>query len=132
MPLANIKIWHSFHDISKCDQTWMTYCALHNYLFEKDGLAESWEKGQSPDQDGFESISMPFALRKLLDIDLAQRYDTSGNGIGNDVDIDFDDAPSIVHNPQIQNDDLSYNINDMSLNQFREKLIRHFNILFTH
>ena len=126
-----------FHDISKCDQTWMTCCALHNYLLEKDGLAEGWGKSLSPDEDDVKSISMLFALHKLLDINLAQRYDTSGSGIGNDVEIDSGDAQSIaecnaqpLQNKPIQNDDLSYNVNDMSLIQFREKLIRHFNIAF--
>ena len=96
MSLENFKYGIRFHDISKCDQTWMTCCALHNYLLDKDGLAEGWEKGLSPDEDDFESISMPFALRKLLDINLAQRYDTSGSGIGNYVEIDSGDAQSIA------------------------------------
>ena len=34
-----------FQSIDKCDQLFLTCCALHNMLLEKDGLHKNWNKG---------------------------------------------------------------------------------------
>ena len=34
-----------FHSIPKCDQIWLTYCTLHNFLLDIAGLDKDWENG---------------------------------------------------------------------------------------
>ena len=124
--------WHS---LEKCDQTWKTCCALHNMLLDKDNLAENWDKGvRTYYEDSDNSLEVPFAVRKLLDVNLAKRYDTSGSGVGNDyiaMDNETRDEGTIdTECGLLQNTDQSYNINDLPLEYFRNCLIRHFNIAF--
>ena len=38
-----------FHSIVRCDQMWLTCCALHNILLDVDGLDKNWDKGVMSD-----------------------------------------------------------------------------------
>ena len=83
-------------------------------------------------EDSDNTLEVPFAVQKLLDVNLAKRYDISGCGVGNDHILSdnasgeeggFDNESE----PQ-KNIDLSNNVNDLQLDYFRNCLIHHFNI----
>ena len=107
-------------------------------VLEKDELVDSWNDGVATyrdDEDGM--IQVPFPIRKILDPNLAQRYDTSGNVIGNDyessnieVEAPIERNTQTVDVQAIANEDASCNVKNLSLNEFRQRLIRHFNIAF--
>ena len=104
-------------------------------LLDKDGLAKNWDKGvRTYYEEKDDCLETPFAIRKLLDINLATRYDTSGNGKGNDyIDMDNDTGSVVAIDEECvtqQNTDQTYNVNDLPLDEFRNRLIRHFNIAF--
>ena len=128
-----LKFGVRFHTLEKCDQTWKTCCALHNMLLDKDGLSETWDRGiRTYYEDSEDSLETPFAIQKLLDPNLAMRYDISGNGRGNDyIKNNHDMEGKYIECEQQKNNDDSYNINDLSLDEFRKRLIRHFNIAFS-
>ena len=102
-------------------------------LLDKDGLSETWDRGiRTYYEDSEDSLETPFAIQKLLDPNLAMRYDISGNGRGNDyIKNNYDMEGQYIECKQQKNNDDSYNINDLSLDEFRQRLIRHFNIAFS-
>ena len=118
------------HGIDKCDQIWMTCCALHNMLLEVDGYDKYWvEESGSGNHFAVSRLINPTSFRDL-----------SGGGVGNDCErmpnnVDTSDGflPAGDDGDESRpshNFDGSININDLSLNQFRSCLIRHFNIAF--
>ena len=124
-----------FHSVENCDRTWLTCCALHNMLLETDGLAEVW--GAEHERDEQTRREGDFARRRLWNPSL--RRDLSGSGVGNDcertgVGNDCErtggNNDRVEETPIIPNNDGSINVCDLSLNQFRSHLIRHFNIEF--
>jgi DDE superfamily endonuclease len=40
------------HGPAACDMIWLTCCALHNMLLERDGLATTWERGTPSEWEG--------------------------------------------------------------------------------
>ena len=72
---AIFRYGYRFHQITDCDRTWLTCCALHNMLLEIDGLHKDWEECQvsewesiyrkylSMDPDALSDV--PFAIRRL-------------------------------------------------------------------
>lgn len=124
--------------LQDADHIWATCCALHNLLLEVDGLDNKWEdrivsewQGALGEHDNAEA--MPQAIRRLLTPAQARNYDTSGMGNGTD-------RICVNHNQQDTNNqqdtetppvvDLTGHIvvGSMSLQAFRDKLIRHFDI----
>ena len=75
------------HGIHKCDDLWLTCCALHNMLLEVDGLAAGWENGvQCYYEKELDSRQdLPKALKRLAKPGYKRNYDLSDVGIGNDV-----------------------------------------------
>ena len=73
--------------------------------------------------------SLPFALRRLVNHGERRNMDTSNLGLGNDIERTMlateeseDDVGYVeVHDNIVRN---------MSLDQFKDKLIKHFNIVF--
>ena len=129
-----IRLW----GLRRCDQVWLTCCALHNWLLEIDGLAEGWETGvkshweTEPDNEN----DIPFALKRLHKPAKARRYDLSGMGCGNDIHSDTDDDFDSDHDDgtdsivSARDADGKVIVRKMSLELFRSKLIRHFGICF--
>ena len=74
------------HGVDVTDKIWLTCCALHGLLLDKDGKSVKWdgETGLSDFDD--ESDNIPFALRRLNNGSLMRNYDTSriGPSITND------------------------------------------------
>ena len=124
--------------IKNCDRIWLTCCALHNMLLEVDGLCDRWEEGvpcfyDTNDNDDMETL--PYSIRKLVNPNTNRTTDISGMGNGNDVDSEVEDDNSSEddeddNTPITQDEDGYIKLRDLSLNQFRKKLIMHFNIAF--
>jgi hypothetical protein len=131
--------------IDKVDMCWKTCCALHNWLLEIDGLDEKWIEGVSSDWEGdlgnFDSAedvqeNIPFALRRLHGTQPLRNYDASGMGPGNDR---FEDSPDYEEEPEQEHGRLGVGLIDeagaivvrhLSFDKFRDKLVKHFDILF--
>ena len=129
------------HGILNCDRIWLTCCALHNMLLEVDGLSEKWRDGVPSDWETSEN-PVPNAIQKLLNPNQRRRNDLSGMGHGNDFDKNDDnemndvsdveeDEEENIHIPIPNNSDNGpIRVRDLSLNEFRRRLIVHFNIMF--
>ena len=89
-------------------------------LLDKDSLSNIWDSGiRTYYEDNEDSLETLFAMRKLLDLNLAMRYEISGNGLGNNyVNTNDDMEEKDIEYELYMNDDYSYNINNFSLNEF--------------
>jgi hypothetical protein len=80
------------HGVEATDKIWLTCCALHNFLLKADGLNTQWDDGVPSDLEGDLGLHseldaanhVPFAIRRLLQTDELEGYDTSGMGPGHD------------------------------------------------
>ena len=136
-----IKLW----GIKNTDKVWLTCCALHNWLLEVDGLSDGWENGAKSywecELDNQKDI--PFAIKRLNAPSKSrnmnmQLRDLSGMGCGNDVqNISIEDAHDVETDMMETREEIEsiktkgrIPIKNLSLDYFRRKLIRHFNIAF--
>ena len=117
------------HGIFKCDQVWLTCCALHNLLLDVDNFNEVWgQNSQTSDHASFavQRLNNPGTLGTCV------RRDLSGNGMGDDCirtrSRYIDRCSNNV--PMRQNGDKPIIVNDLSMVDFRNRLVRHFNIAF--
>ena len=130
------------HGVDVADSIWLTCCALHNWLLEKDGHTSEWDgnKGLFDEEDNEDDI--PFALRRLVTGRSHREYDSSGMGAGHnndgeddgnhnedqdpfDVDLGFD-----VNDNECVNQSGINLVKDLSSDTMRDKLVTNFNILF--
>ena len=130
------------HSLMKSDNIWKTCCALHNMLLEVDGLADGWENGVQSEWETEvdDTQDLPFASRRLIRPGTNRNLDTSGIGNGNDIGNSTDNITTSATNIAETNCNilgssgahgcLSHSINKLSLQQFCQKLIRHFNVVF--
>ena len=124
------------HGLLNIDRIWLTCLALHNALLDVDGLNEKWRDGVRLDyQTDNNDNHLPFAIRRLVSDDSEKVYDFSGNGPGNDVILQncnksIQDQDQDVELPVETNRDGFINVRNMSLRNFCQKLIIHFNIMF--
>lgn len=130
------------HSLFQSDAVWKTCCALHNMLLEVDGLVEGWNKGVTSEWESEtdNTQDLPFALRRLIKPGTSRNLDLSGIGYGNDMQCSTDsiedvlsDSIDINHNSKQRStsqEETHICVNNISLHQFRSKLIRHFNIAF--
>ena len=130
------------HSLMKSDSIWKTCCALHNMLLDVDGLADGWENGVRLEWETEEDCTqdLPFALRRLIKPGSSRNLDISGIGYGNDALTSTESVSTSTNNNEEdelnvvnsmgQNRFVARSINKRSLQQFRSKLIRHFNIAF--
>jgi hypothetical protein len=73
------------HGVEMADKMmWLTCCALHIWFLEIDGLDQPWDG--SLGQFNEEDCRLPTALERLNSPARARRYDSAGNGHGDDVD----------------------------------------------
>ena len=136
-----IKMW----GIKNTDRVWLTCCALHNWLLEVDGLAKGWEHGVQSDWEtqADDPADVPFAIKRLK-APGRKRYvnmqlqDLLGIGHGNDVeqststDDEHEEENTLHGEEEVQSIKRNGKIpvHKLSLELFRKKLIRHFNIAF--
>ena len=119
------------YGIEKSDIIWKTCCALHNVMLDVDGLCDGWEVGNRSvcETELDDRSSLPFALKRLVHPGERRHMDTSNLGLGNVTERTVlateereDDVGYVeVHNNIVRN---------MSMDQYRDKLIKHFNIAF--
>jgi hypothetical protein len=132
------------------DKIWLTCCALHNLLLQADGLDE-WE-GELGLNDLEDQVYAPFALQRLSKEDftnfgsrhhettarqdeqrsrywerLQERHD--GNNNNNDDDSATEDNAD--NNLRVRcSQDGSVVVNSLSYQDFRNRLVEHFDILY--
>ena len=82
------------YGVDKVDEIWLTYCALHNWLLDIDGISSQWKDGVlisnwdgelgQMDFDGlYESI--PNSISRLSTNLDSRNYDLSNMGPGEDI-----------------------------------------------
>ena len=133
--------------VKAADKIFLTCCALHNWLLEVDGLDERWQDGvasdwevsnEDTDDDVTSTSDTPGALLRLRHPVRQRNYnDTSGMGPGDDVLLTENvleeayDCSEIVVGVNDGNVGLSMQkVRNMTLIEFRQKLVTHFNIAF--
>jgi hypothetical protein len=141
------------------DKIFLTCCALHNWLLEVDGLDERWTEGVASGWEGslgdhnVNEISRAILnLHNQVDV---QNYDLSGLRAGNNIRIPHHTTPSSQHDEHINDDDsfivemeqilcedhvvqipgvqlhpVVQSVRLLSLDDFRSRLVVHFNIAF--
>jgi hypothetical protein len=121
------------HGITTADKIWKTCCALHNWLLHIDGLDKEWNSVWQGDMGEYARTDMPEAIRRLVNPSETRHYDTSGRGVGQDCDLtgndDGLDDLGGVDNPQ-PDEDGRICIRDLTMKEFRNRLITHFDIAF--
>ena len=110
------------HGIESCDRFWLTWCALHNLLLDEDGLSTVWEA--EPD-------SQFFAVQRFNNPSVLRDVDISGMGVGNDcVSSDVPKYAADVASVPVSTTG-HIKVNDLSMDEMRQRLVCHFNIVFT-
>jgi hypothetical protein len=139
------------HGVEKCDQIWLTCCALHNWLLDTDGLDKRWEAGVNSEWEGrlgnhsTRDVQefMPDAIRRMHHLPTSRGYDTSGMGQGPDI---LNDAEALNRLRQQEQewataaednaeenaagDDGVRIVRKLPIRFFRKKLVEHFHILW--
>jgi len=119
------------------DRTWLTCCALHNWLLEHDGLDERWESGVQSDWEGelgqHNEQEVANAIHNLRNPAECRGYDMSGMSFGNDVDLDIEGT--VTMGEEISSDNFTSQdgvriVCKLSQKHFRQKLVEHFDILW--
>lgn len=129
------------------DNVWLTCCALHNLLLEVDGLDQGWDKGvRSTDWEGALGDNdpeemrrhAPFAIRRLENpAQFGSRQhenDCALPRVAHGVDDTVgDDEASVGSNGRgnTTDDEGAVFVNALSYTDFRERLIIHFDILYS-
>ena len=106
-----------FQSIKRCDQTWLTCCALHNLLLDHDGLDTNWERTQLNEHN-----DTSFAMERLGNPSL--NINTSNN---------VNDVPQYANFSSLCKDYTRNGyrvVRKMPLELFKQCLINHFDIRF--
>jgi hypothetical protein len=129
------------HGVKATDEVWLTCCALHNYLLEVDcldkdwihGVASEWEGGLGNHHSADVAEHGPnFAIGWLnLPKDM-RTFNMLGMGPGtNDEESNSDKAEEHVgENPATGDHRLVRIVCKLILPYFRDRLVKHFDILF--
>ena len=122
------------HGVDIADEIWLTCCSLHNMLLEEDGLTVNWagEAGLFDFDNNSEDI--PFALSRLNNPGEVRRYDSSGMGPGQNLEVvDSNEELPTTHDIGIEHIHLNdeNEIRVLTANYFQSKLVEHFDILFS-
>ena len=135
------------------DKIFLTCCALHNWLLETDGFATTWNNGVSTvdsEWDGplgehhpEDDCVIPQAIRNLHNPVSMRTYDLSGMGPGSDTLPDVveeenaysDGIDNASHSEQNENETPEQTavpivVRNLSLVEFRKRLIKHFDIAY--
>lgn len=125
------------HGVKSCDKIWLTCCGLHNWLLKVDGLSVAWESGVSSDWQGSLGETnlqdLPESIRNLVSPGLPRNFDHSGMGPGRDSVYDQQAIQEAEYNDRsgsVVMENGAIVVRRLSMNQFRERLVQHFDILF--
>ena len=122
------------HSIECVDRIWLTCCAFHNMLLEIDGLDQQWDgiRNTTSEWEGelgnLAPEDIPFAIRRINDPSLLREYDSSSIGVANQRKRNVP-ATRVASNSDLREGQIR-NVRDLSMNNFRSKLINHFEIKF--
>jgi hypothetical protein len=138
------------HGIEACDRIWLTCCALHNFLLTEDGMDYCWKNGVPTDWEGEaglhnpDDVIMHSAIDRINNLsgNELRRYDTSGHGFGSDCirwenDDDYEEFEESDHNEEnednvhLHDNMLVRVVPKLSQDYFRDRLVEHFDILFS-
>ncbi|KAG7341033.1 hypothetical protein IV203_022984 [Nitzschia inconspicua] len=121
------------HGTEPAGKIWKTCCALHNWLLDTDGLDETWGSDYVSSLGTMNEEGMPVGVRALFSRNniSTTNYDSSGMGRGNksfeDEEVEADEA----FQGHIEKDSTgAIIVRKLSMKQFRERLIVHFDIAF--
>ena len=115
-----------FQSIEKCDQLWLTCCALHNMLLYEDGLDTNWEEGVKSNweishNNDTQKVS-PYAISRL------------NRSFGSDNMCDMNTNESVGSHISLQCQKYTVNnkrvVQKMPLHLFKRCLVNHFDIRF--
>jgi hypothetical protein len=112
------------HGIEATDKIWLTCCALHNFLLEEDGLDGPWGANQYMSGMGEHELS---DVRHFVGENASATYDTSGIGPGTDYYY-ASSGPDTDQMAEVAHDMSSNHIRHLTREQFRNKLIKHFDV----
>lgn len=122
------------HGLTEADQIWKTCCAFHNWLLEIDGLDDKWEEGVLSTWQGNEGELDQEELAqigRLHNPSKARSYSGmepgDDNEPGDDDDIEDDNEDTEL---PLSLDGIRL-VRSMTIETFRSKLVRHFDIAFT-
>jgi DDE superfamily endonuclease len=120
------------------DRVWLTCCALHNFLLEEDGL-EEWNGELGMNEVG-DMAYAPFALSRLNEEDFSsfgsrqhekeaqsrQQWEEQDQLINEENDEQDNVVPGIIR----YNDQGAIVVNSLGYQDFRNRLVEHFDILY--
>ena len=125
------------------DNVWLTCCALHNLLLEVDGLDKEWEHGISSDWEGElgnndpDEIRLfaPMAIQRLVNPEMfgSREHERASElpqpllGIEEEEEEEEEDATEVPR----QDEDGATVVNALHYDEFRKKLVTHFDIAFS-
>ena len=137
------------HGLLATDRIWLTCCALHNYLLQSDGLNKEWERGVASDYQGELGLIRTNDLEELPSHFRRHEFDMSAMGRGEDVNTDVlspeqlaaaaaDGGIEVEASPEPEGEEnalpiasTAIPVNKMRLDTFRNRLVEHFDILFS-
>lgn len=124
------------HGVAVCDRVWLTCCALHNFLLEEDGLNETWDASQYLYREGgHDERDVYNFLGARTHRDLLKGmydYDQSGMGMGTDIEaVPLDDVSEQDDTDDDEPGRREIPVHKMRLADFKERLIEHFDILWS-
>lgn len=127
-----LKISIRVHGVEQCDSIFLTCCAIHNWLLEIDNRDGTWESLAAWFNSADEmQRHILFALRRLNNPAAVRQFDMSGMGLGTLSEETYDvDSISVCGIHHVNNDILSTNVLRFNHEEFRNKLITHFDVLF--
>ena len=106
-------------------------------LLEVDGLCSNWTEGVPCyySNDNFDDYyELPFSIQRLINPATQRTADLSGTSYGNDVErtnTDDNDENEDNENVVSADEDGYIKLSDLTMDQFRNRLIVHFNIAFS-
>jgi hypothetical protein len=128
--------------VKQVDNIWLTYCTLHNWLLEIDGLNAEWSEVSMPVSDwegklgdtnleGIRHKTVPWSLVCLSQLLDPRTLDLSGMGPGNNVVCEKHIQPDEDDNTNNDGVDGVRRVKNNSLKIFWWKLVNYFKILFS-
>jgi hypothetical protein len=134
-----LKTGIQIHGVKATDKVWLTCCAaLHNYLLEVDGLHKDWMHGVASEWEGglgnHHSADVAehgpnFAIGLLNSPEDMRTFNVLGMGPGTNAEESNSDKAEehVSENPATRDCRL---VRNLSLPYFRDRLVKHFDILF--
>lgn len=134
------------HGVDKVDLIWLTCCALHNWLLDIDGLNNEWRGEQVAtcnesdwlgdlgrhDFDGLAlgRTRIPNAILRLSNNLTDRNFDATGMGPGEDIADEYYEAFSRDIDDN-DGGDTTRVVSNLTLRNFRSKLVEHFHIMWS-